>query len=190
MLIFKVLLAGCIALWVSASKAEADVASPSKQQGLLERVFSNPEGGRALLSIEKDRFARLEVCFDKCDLFTWKGGRSNPDAWTFATLFVYQRGFGAANASVRKRLSGTVKELVKRSDYCHFNKADRSQLVCNWPEYASAAGIEVAVAAYDSGGRCVSSRSLKTNRIGRERACATILPLENSWIKRPSPAES
>jgi hypothetical protein len=139
-----------------AAPASARAVEQGEAEKLIRETF--PE-----LSIRQNKnVVTLEVCFDLCDVFQWRGSRHSRAAWDFVAAYEYKKGVGTESDKFKSAVKGVLKDAVTRlAPYCKEDSSDSEVAFdCSWHELAKSKGVRVGSSKYDEGQRCFGWRDL------------------------------
>jgi hypothetical protein len=144
------------ALFLSSS---AVASKPGESETLVRREFKD-------LSVRQQKDAIvLEVCFDLCDVFQWRGSPQSEAAWDFVAAYEYKRGVGTESRDFIAKGKALVQAAAKRmASHCREDSSDvDAPFDCSWAELARSRAIRVGTSIYDEGERCFGWYDLTSN---------------------------
>jgi hypothetical protein len=139
------------------------------------------------LSIRQQRgTVVLEICFDLCDVFQWRGYTHSEGAWDFVAAYEYKRGVGKESKDFISKGKATVQAAARRmSAYCKDESADvEAPFDCSWAALAKSKAIRVGTSAYDEGERCFGWRDLSSDARPTRPNCRPVK--EVPWKRKAS----
>ena len=118
----------------------------------------------------------LEVCFDLCDVFQWRGPPHSEEAWDFVAAYEYKRGVGRqSNEFISKGKASVQTAVTRMSAHCRDDSADvEAPFDCSWAALAKSKVIRVGTSAYDEGERCFGWRDLNSDAQPTRPSCKPV----------------
>jgi hypothetical protein len=154
------------------SLSSADIQSESER--VIRGHFAGGRVGTALQLTEQEGVTTLEICFDQCDIYRWRGSPDKPAAWDFILAYEYKRGAISEDeqflAAARKAATAAAKRMVP---HCELNP-EQAEFDCTWVKLASSRGIRVGASTYDEGQRCFAWVNLSTGSTPDKWSCGPI----------------
>lgn len=151
-------------------------------QGQLEQLVRTEF--QELSITRRQEVVVLEICFDLCDVFQWRGSLHSEEAWDFVATYLYKKGVGRESEPFISNGKASVQAAAKRmSPYCRADSADaKAPFECSWVPLAKSKSIRVGTSAYDEGERCFGWRDLSSDARPTRPNCmpVSIVP----WKKR------
>lgn len=154
------------------SSSRADIQSESERA--IRKQFGSGRLGTGLQLSQQGETTSLELCFDRCDVFRWRGSPHAPEIWDFVLAYEHKRGVGSIDdpfiAATQKIANAAAKRM---RSHCKAS-SDQSDLDCDWAALAKSKGIRVGLSNYDEGQRCFVWVNLSSNSIPDKWSCAPI----------------
>ena len=152
----------------------ASSPTSAEDQGATEQLIRSEF--KELSLRHRNDVAILEVCFDLCDVFQWRGSPHSKEAWDFVAVYEYKRGVGKES----KRFMMNGKPVVlgavgQLAPLCEEDKSDaQAPYECSWAALAKKKAIRVGSSAYDEGQRCFGWRDLNSSARPNRAHCTSI----------------
>lgn len=169
--------AGLLTIWtprIDASNPAGDIET------LLRAEFSSSKPGRALVAKQKGTRASVELCFDQCDYFEWKGSLHDLAAWDFIALFELETGVGSTAEGLKEALHPRLDDILARTKlYCSKSSDVSAAAKCTWKRFAESLSMRAGITTYSEGLRCSGWRDPKSMTWPTKTKCEPIS--ESPW---------
>ena len=153
-----------------AAFSSASASAPGQSEKLLRQQFQE-------LSVRQEKdVVVLELCFDVCDVFQWRGSPRAEFAWDFVAAYEYKRGVGKESADFISKGKKVAQAAIGRmSTYCREDNSDLdAPFDCSWSSLAKSKAIRVGTSIYDEGERCFGWYDLNSDAMPTRPNCKPI----------------
>jgi hypothetical protein len=161
----------------------ADIG-PSEQ--LIRKEFTEGRPGTALQVKSRGDLVTVEVCFDQCDVYQWRGIPHFHEAWDFIVAYEYKKGVASESEAFIAAAKLSAFDAAKRmSAHCKESASgNQPSFDCSWKPLAISRSIRVGATKYDEGQRCFAWVDLSSTALPTKWRCGPIR--QSPWGKSKS----